>query len=239
MEYTVLGLAAIIGLVTIACVLLPLKLLAAAGMRAPGSGRWAVYFAGAGLGYMAVEIALLQKFGLLLGHPNFSLSVVLAALLASTGLGSLYSGAIVRAVGGQVRFIAYVLAAVILIEYALILPRLGKWIGLPFAARVGVVCGLVAPIGLALGTFVPSGLERLKVSAPAFTPWAWGINGVFSVLGPVLAVGLSMTWGMNALLLLAIPVYLVTGFALPETDESRPTIRTADTLSEGRGVISP
>ena len=46
-------------------------------------------------------------------------------------------------------------------------------------------------------------------------PWAWGLNGIFSVLAPVFAVALSVTWGIEALLLAAIPVYLVAGWALP------------------------
>jgi hypothetical protein len=73
----------------------------------------------------------------------------------------------------------------------------------------------VAPIGLCLGVFVPTALERLKREAPSYVPWAWGLNGIFSVLSPVLSVAFSMTWGISALLIAAIPVYLVTGFALP------------------------
>jgi hypothetical protein len=44
-----------------------------------------VYFGGLGLGYLMIEMALLQKFGLFLGHPNRALSVVLAALLVASG----------------------------------------------------------------------------------------------------------------------------------------------------------
>jgi hypothetical protein len=46
-------------------------------------------------------------------------------------------------------------------------------------------------------------------------PWAWGLNGIFSVLAPVFAVAFSVTWGIEALLVAAIPVYLVAGWALP------------------------
>jgi hypothetical protein len=67
-----------------------------------------------------------------------------------------------------------------------------------------------------LGTYVPTALDWLKGVAPAFVPWAWGINGIFSVVAPLLAIGISTTWGMNALLLSSIPVYLVVGFAFPE-----------------------
>jgi len=62
------------------------------GSHTPHGARWLSYFAGAGVGYLAIEVALLQKYGLFLGHPNYALSIVLAALLLATGVGSLLSG---------------------------------------------------------------------------------------------------------------------------------------------------
>jgi spermidine synthase len=215
LEYSLLGLMGIVGVAVILCVAAPLFLMERAGLKTPHAARHAVYFAGIGLGYMAVEIALLQKFGLFLGHPNYALSVVLAGLLLWSGLGSLVSARIVAALGG-VRFVAYLLAAIVLAEYFLALPRLLSLIALPFALRVAIVFVLVAPIGLLLGTFFPSGFERLKTAAPPFASWAWGINGIFSVLGPILSVGISATFGMNALLLAAIPVYLAAAMSLPD-----------------------
>jgi len=217
MEYSVLLLLGVVGAAALACVYVPLRLLAADGLRVPGAGRYAAYFAGLGLGYMAIELALLQKFGHFLGHPNYSLSVVLAALLFSTGIGSLSAAAILR-VARRVRFVAYALAILVLAEHALVLPHLPDWIGLPFPLRALIVVALVAPIGVCLGVFVPSGLDELKQKAGPFVPWAWGINGIFSVLAPVASVGWSMTWGIGALLLSALPIYLLVGWCLPEED---------------------
>ena len=59
-----------------------------------------------------------------------------------------------------------------------------------------------------LGVFLPQGVERLKQQAPALVPWAWGVNGIFSVLAPVLAIAVSVTWGMDLLLLSALPIYV-------------------------------
>jgi hypothetical protein len=215
MEYTLLLLLAIISLAAAVCVYLPLSFLAARGRNVPRAARYGAFFAGIGLGYLAVEVALLQKFGLFLGHPNYALSIVLASMLFTTGLGSLFSGGIMARVG-RLRFMSYVLAALLLLEYKFALPYLAGLIGLPFFARSLIVFALVAPIGLCLGVFFPTALDQLKPTAPSFVPWAWGINGIFSVLAPVLSVGLSMTWGMNALLLAAIPVYLVAGLCFPE-----------------------
>jgi hypothetical protein len=215
MEMSLLVLLVLVSLVAAVCVFVPLHHLGRAGARAPGAARFAVFFACIGLGYLAIEMALLQKFGLFLGHPNYALSVVLAALLLTTGLGSLFSAAIARTLGG-VRVLALVVAAIVVAEHVLALPRLPDLIGLPFAARALIVCALVAPIGLVLGTFFPTVLDRLKGEASAFAPWAWGINGIFSVVAPLLSVGVSMTWGINVLLLGALPFYLVAGLALRE-----------------------
>lgn len=217
METAVTLLTALIGAAVAFGVWLPLRLLEGRGLRQPQAGRYGLFCAGIGLGYLAVEIALIQKFGLVLGHPNYALSVVLAALLLTTGLGSLYSRMLLSAFSNM-RFVAFALAAVVLGEYFLALPRLGDLVGLPFALRVAIVFALVTPIGLCLGVFFPSALEQLKARSPAFVPWAWGLNGMFSVLAPVWAVAVSMTWGMSALLVGSLPVYLLASLALPEPE---------------------
>jgi hypothetical protein len=219
MELGLLILLSIVGATSVACVWLPLRW----QTKGVPWARWrqGVYFAGAGLGYLGIEVALLQKFGLFLGHPNYAVSVVLAALLLSSGLGSLGSTWITRRLG-KLRFVAYALAGVVLLLHAAVFPRLLDWVFLPFPARVLVVFGLVLPIGLCLGVFLPAGIEQLKGTAPGLVPWAWGVNGIFSVLAPILGVAVSMTWGISALMLAALPVYLVVGFAFEETPTSAP-----------------
>lgn len=218
LEYGLLLLLAIVGLATLVCVYLPLRWLAkGAGSRSPR--RFGIYFAALGLGFMAVEIALLQKLGLFLGHPNLALSVVLAALLLGTGLGSLASGAILKALGG-IRFVAYALAVLLLAEVLLVLPALHRLFSWPLGARALVAFVLVGALGVLLGVFLPVGIERLKDDRPGLVPWAWGVNGIFSVLGPILSVALSVTWGMSALALCAVPIYLLAAFVLPERARS-------------------
>ena len=215
MEYSVLLLGLMVSVGSILTVYLPLRFFVAHGMKAPRIRRHVVFFAGTAVGYMALEMALLQRFGLFLGHPNYALSVVLMALLLSTGAGSLWSRVIVRRLG-RLRFVSYVLSAVVLLEYLVLLPYLPSWIAWPMPLRALVVLALVAPIGICLGVFVPAALEQLKEAAPAFVPWAWGINGIFSVLAPILAVALSLSWGIGVLLLAALPIYLVVGLVAPE-----------------------
>jgi spermidine synthase len=214
-EYSLLALTAAILPAAVLAVLVPLGAVSRRGWKVRGATRYAAVCALIGAGYMAIELALLQKFGLFLGHPNYALSVVLAALLFSTGLGSFASRAIVER-AGHVRFVAYLLSAVLLAEWGFLFPRLSGLVGLPFWERALIVAMAVAPIGFCLGIFFPAILERLKGEAAPFVPWAWGLNGVASVLAPVWGVAFSMAWGVTALYLSAIPLYLLAGLAFPE-----------------------
>jgi hypothetical protein len=213
MELGLLALLAVCVLATVALVYVPLRGLR--GRGGPRAGRLAVFFGALGFGYMAVEMAFIQKFGLLLGHPNHALTIVLAALLFATGVGSLLSAGILGAARGRLRFVAYGLAALLLAEAALVFPRLASWVGLPFAVRAAIVVALLFPVGLLLGAFFPTGLDRLKAVAPGWAPWAWGLNGMASVVAPVVSVGVSMTLGISVLLLTAVPVYLIAGWSEP------------------------
>ena len=221
MEISTLILVGAIGLVACATVLLPLRFLAAHGMRQPGVARLISYFAAMGLGYLAIEIALLQKLSLFLGHPNYALSVVLAALLLSTGVGALASGRIL-AVLGNIRFVAYTLCALVIAETLLLLPHLPQLVGWPFPMKIVLVLLALAPLGAMMGVFFPTGMEHIKKRNPDFAPWAWGVNGVFSVLAPVLSVAFSMSWGIDALLLAGVPIYLFAGAVLPECVAGQP-----------------
>jgi spermidine synthase len=214
MEITLILMFCFVGAVVLVCVWLPLRYLTQAGDAATPH-RHGFIFAGTGLAYLAVEIALLQKFGLFLGHPNYALSVVLAGLLSATGLGALCSATLGRWLGGP-RFISYAFALVVIAECVFVFPGLNQWPVDDFSLRVLIVLALVAPLGVLMGTYVPTAVEQLKATAPSFIPWAWGINGIFSVLAPILSIAFSMTWGITALLLGAVPIYLIVGWLYPD-----------------------
>jgi hypothetical protein len=219
MEYSLILLLVVVGAAVIVLVYLPLRWLpGSAGTRASwGSG---TFFGALGLGFMALEIAFLQKLGLFLGHPNYALSVVLATLLAASGLGSVLSPRLVAAVG-QARFLAYGVSGLTIALYFVFkaLPHLA---GLPFAARVLVVVALVTPAGVLMGSLFPWGLFALRGTSAAWIPWAWGVNGIFSVLGPLMAIAIAMTWGGNGLLLSAALLYLVAALASRALEHAPP-----------------
>jgi predicted membrane-bound spermidine synthase len=152
------------------------------------------YFACLGAGFIAIELALLQHLTLLLGHPIFTLSILLFALLASGGVGSARSGRYpLRPVCLGVGLLALI--------YALVLPRLVPGLlPLPLAGRVAVALALVAPLGFLMGMPFPRGLRATGRGPFPAPPFYWGLNGVFSVVGSlatmVVAVALGFTWAM-------------------------------------------
>jgi predicted membrane-bound spermidine synthase len=155
-----------------------------------------VYFAFLGLGFIAVELALLQHLTLLLGHPIFTLSILLFTLLAAGGLGSMSSG---RFSIGRVCAGIALLAAI----YAFALPRLVPAIlWMPLGARIAIAILAAAPLGFLMGMPFPRGLQASGVGPFPPPPFYWGLNGVFSVAGSLgtmcIAVVFGFTWAMLA-----------------------------------------
>ena len=172
---------------------------------APYSGS-VVYFAALGFGFIAVELALLQHLTLLVGHPIYTLSVLLFTLLAFGGIGSALS----------VRFpmwLASVAVAVIGGIEALALPKLvPALLWLPLWGRIVVAIVLIAPLGLAMGMPFPSGLRRTGGTLPA-PPFYWGLNGIMSVIGSVTTVFVALMAGFQAAMLMGSACYVIAALA--------------------------
>ena len=190
-------------------IFLPLRKLKADGVRTPGTTRIFLYFAALGLGFMLFEIALMQKLVIFLGHPTYALSVVLTSLLASAGLGSLWSGRIRQVRRWHLLLILLgVLAAVAGNVYFVneLLPQL---LGLDLWIRVVVVVAVLVPTGLVLGMPFPSGIRVVEQTCPHLIPWGWAINAFFSVFGSIFCIVLSMAIGFSNVFYVAAAVYAV------------------------------
>jgi hypothetical protein len=197
----VLGILAVLSVLAF---VLPLAL-----VRDAGRPEWSslLFFAAIGLGFLILEVVLIQRFVLFLGFPTYALSVVLFSLLLFTGAGSFLAGQ--RRDPKRALTIALALAAVLIAAASVGLqPLLRSLIDLPFAARVVVAVALLAPFGLTLGMAMPIGLQRLSALYPRGVPWAWGVNGVTSVMAAVLALAVAITWGFTATTALSLVCYL-------------------------------
>lgn len=172
---------------------------------------WWVYFAVIGLGFMLIEIALLQRFNLFLGHPIRSLAVVLGGLLLAAGLGSFaarnYTGPSALSLVGWASLSIVVLGGAYLGFLPALLPALH---GASLAVRILLTLGLVLPLGLLLGIPFPLGLRLLTAHQAADdVALAWATNGLFSVAGSVLAMVLAIQHGFSWAWIAGLVGYLV------------------------------
>ena len=195
------------------CILIPLWRASRRGQAPPSRFRFLTYFSALGLGFIFVEIALLQRFSLFLGQPVHTLAVVLAGLLLWTGLGAALAGRLAGDRGGVRRAVSA--ALVVGAAVALLAPAIfSVALGLPLPARIAISLLLLAPLGVALGMPFPTGLRLVQAEAPALVPWAWGTNCFFTVIGTIAAQILGMALGFRAVLVLAGLCYLVALLAL-------------------------
>jgi hypothetical protein len=162
-----------------------------------------VYFAALGFGFIAVELALLQNLTLLVGHPIYTLSVLLFTLLAFGGIGSALSLRIPI-------WLACVAVAVIGGIEALALPKLvPALLWLPLWGRIVVAIVLIAPLGLAMGVPFPRGLRQTGQGSLAPPPFYWGLNGIMSVIGSVTTVFVALMAGFQAAMLMGSVCYII------------------------------
>ncbi len=201
---------------TVACLAgmgIPLLTFERDGARVDGAVGLAGFFSSLGLGFMFVEIGCMQWLNLYLGHPMYSLMVVLAGLLFFAGVGSLFAGRLTWPLMVKLRF--GMLGTAILIPVWLLcmsyaLPVSERW---DLGARIIVVLISLLPLGLSMGMPFATGLRYLADYRPRFIPWAWGINGLTSVAASILAIIIAMRIGFTAVLLFGSGVYLLGYFA--------------------------
>jgi predicted membrane-bound spermidine synthase len=168
------------------------------------------YFACLGAGFIIVEVAMIQKFILFLGHPVYSLAVVLFSVLAFSALGSYLSGRISedRLRTALIKLLPALIVLVLI--YIVALPPI--FYGLVHLARefrIVIAVVLMAPLAMVMGMPMPIGIRILARNAPEIIPWAWGVNGATSVMGSVAALVIAILSGFNQALIIGAGLYLV------------------------------
>ncbi len=167
-----------------------------------------------GIGFMILEISLFQKFILYLGSPTIALSILLGSLLVGMGAGSFTGGKIhpdnavkrlksissLIVIAGVILFFVYPVILNVLLAYGLVL-------------RAIVCFVLLLPFGFLLGIPFPTGIQILKQgNLVKYIPWMYGVNGIMSVLGSVLAIIFSMVWGFSLSFFAGLSMYLIVFF---------------------------
>jgi hypothetical protein len=204
-----MALIAALGLgILLSVVLLAIPIFKKAVPRA-GRIRWLGYFVALGLSYIIVEVVLMQRLGLFLGHPTYSVTTVLFAILLFSGLGSAWSDRRHGSTADVVRPVLWLLPVAIILLVFAVPPLMRALIGLPHAARLAIAMAIIAPVAFLMGVPFPAGIRAVGASDSKHIPWAWAANGCASVIGSVCAVLGAMAWNFSVMLLIAGVIYLL------------------------------
>ena len=193
---------------TLVCIILPLFL---SGTKlARKDTAFLVFFAAIGTGFMLIEVSMLQRLIIFLGHPVYSLSVVLFVLLLTAGLGSYVSA---QVTDGRLRSVGVPILAVLTAVLALaglITPSvIDLFSDAQTPVRVAVSGALLAVMGLFMGMAFPTAMRLAMASRPELGPWLWGVNGATSVLASVLAVVIAMAFGISTSFWAGVAAYVL------------------------------
>jgi len=166
------------------------------------------YFSLLGVGFMLLEIALIQKLVLLLGYPVLTLSVILFSLLLGGGLGSLFSQRWPEQAVVRWATVAALAVAVITVALYLLLPMMIQhWLHLDIRLRSALAMTVLLPTGFVVGIPFPSGIRMVGAASRDLVPWMWGINGLTSVIGSGAAMVLAKLIGFSSVMLLGAACY--------------------------------
>ena len=205
---------------TAACIVLPLMLARPPEPRdfsrgANGEDRtnagiaWHVlYFAAIGFGFMLVEISQVQRLAIFLGHPVYSLSVVLFSLLLSSGIGSLSTARLSDRQRASTTVL--LLLVTVLVTFGGVTPLvITHFEAASTATRIAVSIAILLPIGFFMGMAFPIGMRQALTQVPSIAPWLWGVNGAASVCASVLVVVIALGAGISAAFWIGTGCYVI------------------------------
>ena len=78
---------------------------------------------------------------------------------------------------------------------------------MPLLIRISIALLFIFPAGFFMGMPFPLGILTLQWQPKGSIAWAWGMNGLFTVIGGLFAIVSSVQWGFNITLLLACVFY--------------------------------
>ncbi|GAB3652906.1 hypothetical protein GCM10028791_22690 [Echinicola sediminis] len=195
-----------IALLAFVLILLPLLKL---GLKGGGQLWMLFYFSGIGLGYMFVEMVLIQRLTLYFGHPVYAASASISAILIFSGIGSYLSGK--WHFGQQILQKALLIIILLIAAYAVFLPSiLSITMSLSLFTKVILVGALVAPLAVCMGLPFPLGLSLVSKKNESLIPWAWAVNGCLSVISTALATIVAIELGFVWVMVVAGLGYAVT-----------------------------
>lgn len=165
-----------------------------------------------GIGYMAVEISLIQKFVFFLGKPVLSLTVILFSVLLGSGTGSFISNSVKNEnIIKMITRITVAIALLLIFYNFILIPVLFHYfLGIEFLSRTIISIVIILPLSIIMGMPFPLMIREMhELADDRLIPWMWGINAVSSVFGSVLAMALAISLGYNQAIAAAASCYLL------------------------------
>ncbi len=210
----VIGTLAQAVLASLLLILLPLRVVRRAARRTDAPRLWPTFVAvgSLGFGFMFVEIIFIQRLTLLLSHPLYAVTTALTSFLVFAGAGSLLAHRLLKRHAAR-RLLAVVVPLLLIAGLLALLAAEGlvtAAAGWGMLMKVTIAALLIAPLACLMGMPFPTMLSALDAAA---LPWAWAVNGCASVVGAVLATLLAVHVGAVAVVLLALALYWLAGFA--------------------------
>jgi hypothetical protein len=211
-----INLAVLAQAILIAAIVLAVPALGGRRLRTQGRGvaRPILYFSALGLGFLFLEIFLIERASFYLNDRTSGFALVLTAMLIFSGLGSMLENRFESRPHRAVTIAVVIVMLWGITMWAFLQPFLLATLDLPWAIRAGLVMLAVAPPSIALGLPFPLGLSRMGNGG--FLPWAWGLNGAFSVVSTPLANLIALQFGYDRVLLAALLLYVLCVIAFPK-----------------------
>lgn len=195
--------------VALIVLLLPLAAPRRIGRARAPIGRALLYFPALGLGYLFIEIALIGEASLYLDDVTTAFALVLSGMLIFSGLGSMAANRL------RLHLAWFVILALLVLTLVALPAVMLATLGWPMPCRLAVLLALLAPLSLALGMPFPMGLGEAGKAGAGFLPWAWALNGAFSVIATPLANLIATELGFRWLILGALLLYSLAWISFP------------------------
>lgn len=182
---------------TALCILFPLWM-TRDRVRLAGAGPLFAFFIAIGFGFMLIETSQMQRLIIALGHPTYGLSVVLFALLLSSGVGSYLTEPVTAGTAPAAGRRGLLALVVVLAVFGAVTPAVARWIA-PMTTPIRILAAVLVlfPAGLFMGMAFPLAMKLASARARELTPWFWGLNGAASVMASVLGVCIALTWSIS------------------------------------------
>ena len=166
---------------------------------------------------MMMEIGIIMKLKLLVGHPGYTLGIVLASVVLFTGIGSLISDYTLKNKLLSLKGLCIASAACILISLFFAAYANTELVGLSRFSKLLIAFLIPAIPCIFMGHLFPQGLSRIAKENENLIPWAIAINGATGTIASGLSLFILEITGTNSLIIASAFLYLLLGLLNSKT----------------------